>query len=245
VARKYGKGRVCAILTSAGTATRWNDWGSGGLSSWSYIPFLMDLQRWLISSGDDLNRIVGEGVKVQLDSGRYQPKVKMTFTPQRDFEKSKIDEIIKPQEFGERSLPLKDNVLTLDFRDTREPGVYTFEFSPNSKDATGQAEVRSYAFNLDAGKESDLRRAPRDKLESRRARDNRAGTILLRAPGDTYEEYKNKMPDASESPWLYLFFLVILVVEQALAVHLSFHLRGTDVAPGTTGTAASAPAAAA
>ena len=39
------------------------------------------------------------------------------------------------------------------------------------------------------------------------------------------------MPDASESPWLYLFFLVILVVEQAMAVHLSFHLRGNEVLP--------------
>ena len=40
------------------------------------------------------------------------------------------------------------------------------------------------------------------------------------------------MPDASESPWLYLFFLVILVVEQALAVHLSFHLKGNEAVPG-------------
>jgi hypothetical protein len=228
VARKYGKGRVCAVLTSAGTTTRWNDWGNG-LASWSYTPFLMDLQRWLISSGDDLNRIVGEPIKVELESGRYQPKMKMTFLPQRDLDKSKIEEQVKPMEYPERPLPMKDNLLVLDFRDT-EPGVYTIEFYPNSKDATGQAEVRSYAFNIDAGKESDLRRVARDKLERPRARDSKAGTILLRAPGDTYEEYKNKMPDASESPWLYLLFLVILVVEQALAVHLSFHLRGNEAA---------------
>jgi hypothetical protein len=243
VARRYGKGRVCAVLTSAGTATHWNDWGAGNLGSWSYTPFMMDLQRWLISSGDDLNRLVGENVKVELDSGRYAPKMKMTFIPQRDLEKSKIEEETKPVEYPERSLPLKDNLLTLDFRDTRDPGVYTFTFYPNSKDAVGQTELRSFAFNIDAGKESDLRRAARDKLERPHARDNRAGTILLHSPGDTYEEYKNKMPDASESPWLYLLFLVILVVEQALAVHLSFHLRGNEAIPGTT--AAPAPAAAA
>ena len=242
VARRYGKGRVCAVLTSAGTATHWNDWGNG-LASWSYTPFLMDLQRWLISSGDDLNRIVGETVKIDLDAARYQPKMKMIFLPQRDLEKSKIDEQIKPVEYPERPLPMKDNLLTLDFRDTREPGVYTFEFYPNSQDAVGQTEVRSYAFNIDAAKESDLRRAPRDKLEHPRARDSRAGTILLRSPGDSYEEYKNKMPDASESPWLYLFFLIVLVVEQALAVHLSFHLKGNETVPGTT--AASARVAAA
>jgi hypothetical protein len=30
---------------------------------------------------------------------------------------------------------------------------------------------------------------------------------------------------------LYLLFLVILIVEQALAVHLSFHLKGSEMAP--------------
>jgi hypothetical protein len=234
VARRHGKGRVCAVLTSAGTATRWNDWGSG-VSSWSYTPFLMDLQRWLISSGDDLNRTVGESIKLAFDATRYQPKVKWKFQPQRDVDKKdKDDQMPKAEEFPEQPLPMKDNVLTFDFTDSRTPGVYTFEFYPNGKDAAAeQVETRAFAFNLDSAKESDLRRATRDKLEHPRARDSRAGTILLRSPGDTFEAYKNKMPDASESPWLYLFFLVILIVEQALAVHLSFHLKGNEAAPGT------------
>ncbi|MGH7224111.1 MAG: hypothetical protein ACRELF_12850, partial [Gemmataceae bacterium] len=75
VARRYGKGRVCAFLTAAGTATNWNDWGKG-INGMTYVPFLMDLQRWLIRSGDDLNRTVGDSVKVVLDSGRYQPRMK-------------------------------------------------------------------------------------------------------------------------------------------------------------------------
>jgi hypothetical protein len=241
VARKYGKGRVCAVLTSAGTATRWNDWGNG-LASWSYTPFVMDLQRWLIGSGDDLNRNVGESIQMELDAARYQPKMKLTFQPQRDLEKTKIDEVIKPVEYPEQALSMNQNLLTVDFRDTQEPGVYTFEFYPNSKDGSGQVEQRSFAFNIDTSKESDLRRAARDKLERPRARDSKAGTILLRAPGDTFEAYKNKMPDASESPWLYLVFLVVLIVEQALAVHLSFHLKGNEAIPGTT--KAAQPAAA-
>jgi hypothetical protein len=242
VARRFGKGRVCAMLTSAGTATHWNDWGSGP-SSWSYTPFLMDLQRWLISSGDDLNRTVGERVKLELDAGRYLPKVKMKYQPQRDLEHEKVEEVPKAVEFPAAPLPMKDNVLTLDFRDSRQPGVYTFELYPTAKDnAPGTTEIRAFAFNLDSARESDLRRAARDKLEHARARDSRAGTILLRSPGDTFEAYKNKMPDASESPWLYLFFLVILIVEQALAVHLSFHLRGNEALPGATAPAQAAAA---
>ncbi len=204
----------------------------------------MDLQRYLISSGDDLNRIVGEQVKFEFDATRYQPKVKLRFQPQRDFDKNKADEMAKPQEFPEQPLmPTKDNTLTYEFKDSREPGVYVFEFFPNTQEgAAEQTELRAFAFNIDAAKESDLRRAAHDKLELARARDNRAGTILLRSPGDTFEAYKNKMPDASESPWLYLFFLLILIVEQALAVHLSFHLKGNEALPGQV--AAPQPAAA-
>jgi hypothetical protein len=243
VARRYNKGRVCAVLTAAGTATGWNDWGKG-LNGATYQIFLMDLQNWLISSGDDRNRTVGEPIKLEFDATRYQPKVKWKFQPQRDVDKKeKEGEMPKAEEFPEQPLPMKDNVLAFDFTDSRTPGVYTFEFYPIGKDAAPeQTETRAFAFNLDSAKESDLRRAARNKLEHPRIRDNRAGTILLRSPGDTFEAYKNKMPDASESPWLYLFFLVILIVEQALAVHLSFHLKGNEGAPATAAPAQPASA---
>ena len=130
---------------------------------------------------------------------------------------------------------MKDNVLTFDFRDTREPGVYTFEFYPNSKEAPqGKPSCAPTPSTSTPPRRAICGGRRATSWNARRARDSRAGTILLRSPGDTYEAYKNKMPDASESPWLYLFFLVILVVEQALAVHLSFHLKGNEALPGTT-----------
>jgi hypothetical protein len=48
-----------------------------------------------------------------------------------------------------------------------------------------------------------------------------------------------KRKDMSEAPWLYLVILIILIVEQALAVHLSFHLKGNEaqLPPGVTGEA--------
>ncbi len=41
----------------------------------------------------------------------------------------------------------------------------------------------------------------------------------------------------SEAPWLYLIILICLIVEQALAVHLSFHLKGNEaqMPAGVTG----------
>jgi len=46
-----------------------------------------------------------------------------------------------------------------------------------------------------------------------------------------------KHEDMSEAPWLYLIILVVLIVEQALAVHLSFHLKGNEaqLPPGAAG----------
>jgi hypothetical protein len=247
VSRRHGKGRAVAILTSAGTSSRWNDWGGGSPASWSYPVFLMDLQRYLTSEGDDFNRIVGEELTFQLDASRYQPKVKRTFMPQMDLDAAgegpRANAGPKLENHGEQTLPMSKNLLTLNFADARRPGVYTFEFFPLAdKEGSTQTEMRSYAFNIDAAAESDLKRATKEKLErSRSAKEARVGGILLRSPGDDYEMYRERQPDASEGGWLYLLFLVVLIVEQALAVHLSFHLRGNEAAapaPGRTQPAA-------
>ena len=74
--------------------------------------------------------------------------------------------------------------------------------------------------------------------------DSRAGRIALHSPGDDYAAFQNKQPDASESPWLYLIILLVLIVEQALAVHLSFHLKGSEGLPAAAGPARAQPVAA-
>jgi hypothetical protein len=232
VGRGYGKGRVVAVLTSAGTASHWNDWGGGSIMSFTYEVFMMDLQRYLTGQGDDLNRVVGETVRLDFDAAKYLPRVRRRFRPQPDADAESKAGLPPEEDQGEQPLPQTAGSLTFNFRDARRPGVYTFEFFPNAKDGGAQTEVRSYAFNVDCARESDLRRAARDKLERPRSgRDSRTGTVVLRAPGDSFDAYKEHRSDASESPWLYLLFLLILVAEQALAVHLSFHLRGSEAAP--------------
>ena len=51
-----------------------------------------------------------------------------------------------------------------------------------------------------------------------------------------------RQTDLSESAWIYLLILIILVAEQAVAVHLSFHLKDHPAAevPGTLRTQPSA-----
>ena len=136
---------------------------------------MMDLQRGLISSGDDLNRLVGENVKVTLDSGRYLPKMKMTFAPQRDLDKTKIEEEIKPVEYPEARLTAQRQHADPGFPRHARAGSLHLRVLSQQQGRLGQTELRSYAFNLDAGKESDLRRAaPRAGARSR-ARDSKAG----------------------------------------------------------------------
>ncbi len=87
--------------------------------------------------------------------------------------------------------------------------------------------MRAFAYNVDAAAEGDLKRANRDRLEPELPPgDAKRGKLMLRVPGESYDTFKERQPDASESSLLYLFFILILVVEQAMAVHLSFHTRG-------------------
>src|SRR5205823_3834694 len=103
------------------------------------------------------------------------------------------------------------------------------EFKP--VDATQPSEFRSYAFNIDADAESNLKRAEKDKLGTQiKTKEARAGQVKVFAPGDDITTFKQRDPDASEMPWLYLLILIVLIVEQALAVHLSFHLKPSDQA---------------
>ena len=131
-------------------------------------------------------------------------------------------------------LPAKeDEPKMLDFKltSTRNPGLYQFEFLQQPGDVK---EARAYAFNIDASTESDLRRAGKEDLEPlRQSESTKVGKIKLYSRNADLTVLKQKVPDASESPWLYLLILVILVVEQALAVHLSFHLRGDATAAPT------------
>jgi hypothetical protein len=249
VARNYGKGHVVACLTTAGTATKWNDWAEGGQMQWSFPVFIGDMQRYLTSTGDELNHFVGDKIELKLDATRFKNRYKMSRKLQADPEKKpgapdeadKTDKEDKPLEAGETDFPLpevtgpKGNQLEFKFDSTKQAGWYEFTFTQLPSE---DKELRAYAFNVMADPESDLRRAPTDKLvrtQANAGNDLLAGNkpkVTLRQMDDNFEEFQAKAPDASESPWLYLLILVILVVEQALAVHLSFHLRGdTTAAP--------------
>jgi hypothetical protein len=255
VANNYGKGKVVAFLTTAGTLSKWNDWGGGSIASITYPVFMMDLQRYLISESEGLNRKVGvDPVVLEFDSRLYDSSVAVRYkaqkatpakkegdtpaaAPDKDAPKPDVPVLktvtMHPAKDAEGKT--RDDVLELRYTDFKDPGVYTFEVKPlGGAGDKAVPQARSYAFNIDAEHESDLKRAAtakllRDKAESKGGK----GKITVRSPGEREEVVKQKEPDASELPWLFLIILVVLVAEQAMAVHLSFHLKGGEasVAP--------------
>jgi hypothetical protein len=243
VTRPQGKGRVVAVLTPAGTVARrgvgeeavsWNNWAAGNdLVARTYVLFLLDLHRYLVSEGQAPNRTLGEEVKYTLDASRYDPKYSWVFDPQPD----SLEPGLKAEPERDKGTMKKEgNALTFTLTSKR-PGVYRINLLPLGKGpAEDRLEQRAYAYNIDAAAESDLKRAAEDRLKPEMTGDGARGKLRLMAPGADIEELKEKQPDASESPWLYLFFIIILVVEQAMAVHLSFHTKGNESAsPGPLG----------
>jgi hypothetical protein len=244
VSKLQGKGRVVAFLTCAGTSQhrgvgedniQWNNWGAGdALVSATFPLMLLDLHRYLVSEGQAPNRVLGEEISYQVDPTRYDPKYTLSFLAQPDMKAAPGVRIEPETEKGVMQKSSDGNFLQFSLKNSRKPGVYRISHTLlGDGPEEDRQEIRSYSYNVDALAESDLKRAARERLiPEMPGGDSKRGKITLRAPGsETYEEFKEKQPDASESPWLYLFFIIILVVEQAMAVHLSYHMKDEAAAP--------------
>ncbi len=225
VTARFGKGRVVAFLTTAGRA--WNDWAGGSLASPTYPVVMLELQKYLTSVGEETDLTVGTPLEIRLDSTRYDGKIRRFFQPEaRDNNPaSTAGESSNLVDLKEQVVAESGGQLAFSFDEARKPGLYLFDLTrreeASSPAGTPKAEQRAYVFNVDP-RESDLRRAVKEELE------RIAGGVQVRNPGSGWAaELANRQSDLSEWPWFYLIFLVILIVEQALAVHLSYHLKGS------------------
>ena len=72
IAKRYGKGKVVAFMTTAGKA--WNNWAGGCLADRLYPVVMTDLQEYLGSISEEFNHSLGETVTVSKDAERYQPR---------------------------------------------------------------------------------------------------------------------------------------------------------------------------
>ena len=228
LAKRFGSGRVTVMTTTAGEP--WTDWPSGaGAAGW--VAVMKEMQKYLIGGGVEENRSVGEPFTLRLEAGRYKPTAQRLFltTDTSRNDRGKAD--VVREELGEWVLPLEGNELKLETTEKR-PGalLLTLTRLRQEGDPPGEpAEKPEYlavTFNLDSQREGDLARARGTDL----AELARGALVHSAADADWLENLKQKPTDLSSGRWLYLLILLILVLEQAMAVRLSYHSRPEDVA---------------
>jgi hypothetical protein len=263
LAKQFGRGRVTMMTTTAGEA--WTDWPSERPGSVSFTPVMKELVNYLAGGGVDDNQTAGQPIEVNADGDSYEPKVLTGFithnakpgeqvavggdndpapiTVADQFDKlaeETVTEKIKEKDADGKDVErvVTRKVLRFTQTSTEKPGVYLYGLEqrrpkPGSPNETiTSPEYRFVPVNVDSVFEGDLRRASADDIIG----DTKAG---LHSPEDRgwIEGLKNKKTDLSEMGWIFLFILMVLVIEQALAVKLSYH-TGNDLGDSPTVAAA-------
>ncbi len=235
VAQRFGKGRVVALLTTIGQD--WNNWAGFFPVSLSYPILVLEMQRYLTSveeGQEDLT--VGTTINVPFDRERHDPEMQCFRKPKRDAanvagpnakkDDSKEEEETINAQTGLVDLPRQQGSGA--FALTDQPGVYLFRLTRiGGASRASREEWYAYPVNVDTANESRLDRSSSEELERLAAAS--PGVLTVRAAdAPLTDDVVNRHPDLAESPWPFLVFLVVLVLEQALAVHLSFHLKGGE-----------------
>ncbi len=233
LAKRHGRGRVVTFLTTLGSAPRpkddnskfpwgWHNWAGGSWAMTTFPVIILDMQKYLAGGGGDNRLTLGQAADIQVESSRYAPRLRRFFRPEVPEEnKGAAEKGGGDEDRGEQIGAVSGGQVSFRFEEADKPGVYLFELSQlaDENDPNPRTETRAYVYNLDP-EEGDLRRAGQDELE--------------RASGGAeLHNQDTKTPDSfqwqsslSESPWFYVVFLIVLVLEQALAVHLSYHVKG-------------------
>jgi len=84
-----------------------------------------------------------------------------------------------------------------------------------------------HVFNVDTAREGPLQRVSLEELKENLIK-GRERSVFFLSSGSPSDTLVARQSDFSENPLLYLIFLAVLVAEQALAVHLSFHLKASE-----------------
>ena len=249
IAKQFGRGRVTLMTTDAGgtyAGQTWTDWPSGqGAPSW--VPIVLAMQGYLSGGGEGTNLSHGETWTQEFEPGtkespRYKPTVARHLLT-IDVTKATAGSVpFEPKNLGEQALDQAQNPtgapaeappqpFKLTYSEAKTPGVYVFSLTrlKADKDPPGtpaeQPDYAAVAFNIDAAREGDLRRANTDDLNA----------LTGKAPIHNIEDlawlddFKQKPTDLSSRRWLYVVLLLLLIAEQAWAVRMSYHTRPEDL----------------
>ena len=222
LAKNHGRGRVTLVLTTAGET--WTDWQSAPGARPSFVPIITEMERYLSGGGIDDTRSCGEPIRLGFEAAAYKATLNRAFTTYDPAKASKGPAAeLAVVDMKSQTMPTVGAKHELEFTETANPGAYFFTLTRLGSNAgPNEAEVPeyyAYSVNVDAKRESDLRRANRDDLVQA------APQAMMHSPEDAgwLDDLKNRKSDLSESGWLFLVMLLVLIGEQALASRLSFH----------------------
>ncbi len=227
--KRFGKGRV-AVMTIP-VESPWSDWPNGiGRDSW--VAVVAEMQKYLSGGGSDENRSVGSTLTTSLETGRYKPSASWVFLSAEAPKPGTLPQslpIIREPKLGDNpnTIPLesKEGGASLNFSNAKKPGIYIFSLTWQKRDTdpvsapSEKPEDFAEAFNIDAAREGDLRRTNSDEFKAT------AKGAELHSSEDSgwLEGLKQKQTDLSSGRWIYLLILLTLLLEQAMAVRLSYH----------------------
>jgi hypothetical protein len=185
-----------------------------------------EMEKYLAGGGAEENRSVGTPFSISLEEGRYGALVGRAILTT---DTSKPDRGSAPLQFndiGDQPLSTKGGSLQLSFSDPR-PGAYIFTLNPlPGEDGKAKPpEFLTTVFNIDTAREGALQRAKGNDLAEQ------AKGAEIHAADDTswLDSLKQKQTDMSSGRWIYLVILLVLVMEQAMAVRLSHHGKPDDL----------------
>ncbi len=232
IAKQYKKGRVLAFMGSAGmSGPEGNYWNSlDSISGQQYFPPLMkdSVQRYLCSASADLYLPLKKPFDFELESAAFEPKVAVWYGVNGN------EEVNLGKPHGDTPIEMSEAAQTTwRFADGTAPGMYLFEFTPKttdlSKKESPRPDIRALAYNFDTSIESNLQRARTDDLKTiarvEKIEDAESNAAVLSK--ELLKIYPPEEADLgwSKSPWLFLGILIVLILEQALAVRLSYHVH--------------------
>jgi len=196
IERRFGEGRVTAILTTAGAT--WNNWARNP----SFVVAMLEMQAHVTGDAQPIEaRLVGQPIELNLDAAAFGTRHRL-IAPAKT---GQAVETFEAQAKGDR--------LEVSLPDTRRSGVYEVELTQ----ANGETELRKFAVNVVPG-EGNLAALDQPEIAKRLSgleySLNQAGEL------DAGAEVLAGIPLASS---LLYGLIVLLLAEQVLAYAVSYH----------------------
>jgi hypothetical protein len=204
---RFGAGRIITSLTTCGV--EWNNWPRNP----SYVLLQLELEKH-VARNDRLleRRIVGEPIQISLDPAEYRSQIEIR-SPSG--ETVRLNATPQPIEKTEKAADAESKIRLVEtFRATGEPGVYVVTRYRQDD----QPDVQMIGYNVPISG-SELALATNDQI---RKRLGGAARVQIQDYGQ-FDWIQGTPAGEMNRDILLIVLIVILLVEQLLALRLSFH----------------------